>query len=88
MKYAHRPDEKSLKSPTSGMNVHDHIGEPKSASDYSDGKDDFDGKGTSFQFKKIGKWGTWTVANSWTNPNPYVSSGYTKAPMKYVKRYV
>ena len=50
--------------------------------------DDFDGQGTSFQFKKIGKWGTWTVANSWTNPNPYVSDGYTKAPMKYVKHYV
>jgi len=50
--------------------------------------DDFDGKGTSFQFKKIGKWDTWTVANSWTNPNPYVSDGSTIAPMKYVKWYV
>ena len=50
--------------------------------------DDFDGKGTSFQFKKIGKWNTWTVANSWTNPNPYVRSGSTIAPMKYVKWYV
>jgi uncharacterized protein (DUF3084 family) len=50
--------------------------------------DDFDGKGTSFQFKKIGRYNTWTVANSWTNPNPYVSNGSTVAPMKYVKRYV
>ena len=50
--------------------------------------DDFDGQGTSFQFKKIGKWNTWTVANSWTHRNPYVSSGYTIAPMKYVKWYV
>ena len=55
--------------------------------------DDFEGQGTSFQFKRIynsdrnngSYWSAWTVANSWTHRNPFVRSGKNTVPMKYVK---
>jgi hypothetical protein len=55
-----------------------------------------DGLGICFSFKRVynsrrnngSYWSAWTVANSWTNPNPYVERGETIVPMRYVKPYV
>jgi DNA repair exonuclease SbcCD ATPase subunit len=54
---------------------------------------DFEGQGTSFEFNRIynsdrnngSYWSKWTVANSWTNSNPFVRAGKNTVPMKYVK---
>ena len=55
-----------------------------------------DGLGICFSFKRVynsdrnngSYWSAWTVANSWTNRNPYVERGETIVPMRYVKPWV